>query len=211
MPDAAEISSNEKPSASLSTRTRAWASGSPASPSRRSARSSDSSASRSGVRPGATRESSSSGSWRRARARCDVAARVERQPVEPRRERRLAAELADLHAELRERVLRRVARILGVPEDMRGETRDTRLVARAQRLEGEWVSVLGAFHENGIAQSVVRELRLGPQCGTDSTPRAQSGLHPASLLGGGGSSAPVRAGGTPSCCRRGHARRPRST
>ena len=41
-------------------------SGSSARPSRRSARSSESSASRSGVRPGATRASSSSGSWRRA-------------------------------------------------------------------------------------------------------------------------------------------------
>ena len=66
MPEAAEISSNEKPSASLSTSTRAWAAGSSARPSRRSARSSESSASWSGVRPGATRTSSSSGSWRRA-------------------------------------------------------------------------------------------------------------------------------------------------
>jgi hypothetical protein len=60
------------------------------------------------------------------------------------------------------------------------------LMAGAQRLEGERVSVFGALDEDGIAQSVVRELWLGPQRGTDSTARAQRGLHPASLLAGGG-------------------------
>jgi hypothetical protein len=54
-------------------------------------------------------------------------------------------------------------------------------VACAQRLEGEWISVFGALYEDGIAQSVVRELCLGPQRGTDSTARAQRGLHLASL------------------------------
>ena len=121
----------------------------------------------------------------RPTARCDVPAGVEGEPVEPGRERCLAAELVELDAELGEGVLGRVARILRVRQDMCGEPCDARLVTRAERLESEWISVFGAFHEDGIAQSVVRQLRLGPQRGTDSTARAQRGLHPASLLAEG--------------------------
>ena len=99
----------------------------------------------------------------------DVAAGVERQAVEPGRERGLATELVELHAELREGVLGGVARILGVGQHVRCEPGDPWLVARAECLEGERVSVFGAFHEDGVAQSVVGELRLGPQRGTDST------------------------------------------
>lgn len=98
----------------------------------------------------------------------DITAGVERQAVKPRRERSLTPELADLQAELRKRVLGGVARILGVSEHMGSEAADARGVASAQRLEGVGVSVLGASHENGVTEPVVRKLGLGPQRGTDS-------------------------------------------
>jgi len=115
----------------------------------------------------------------------DVPAGVQRQPVEPGGERRFATELPDLDAEPRERILRCVVGVLGVSEHVGGETADTGRVAGAQRLEGECVSVFGASHENGIAESVVLGLGLGPQGGTDSAALAQGRLHPASLLAGG--------------------------
>ena len=104
----------------------------------------------------------------RAASLRDITAGVERQAMEPRRERGLAAELADLHAELRERVLRGVARVLGICEHVGGEATDAGRVAGTQRLEGVSVSVLGTSHENRVAEAVVRKLGLGPQRGTDS-------------------------------------------
>jgi hypothetical protein len=98
----------------------------------------------------------------------DVTTSVERQAVEPRRERSLTPELADLHAELRKRVLRGVTRVLGVSKHMGGEAADAGSVASTQHLEGAGVSVLGASHEDGVAEAVVRKLGLGPQRGTDS-------------------------------------------
>jgi hypothetical protein len=49
-----------------------------------------------------------------------------------------------------------------------GETAHPGSVSGAERLECERVSVLGASYENGITQSVVGELWLGPQRGADS-------------------------------------------
>jgi len=115
----------------------------------------------------------------------DVPAGVQRQPVEPGGERRFAAELPDLDAEPRERILRCVVGVLGVSENVGGKTTDTGSVAGAQRLEGAGVSVFGTSHENRVAESVVPGLGLGPQGGTDSAALAQGRLHPASLLAGG--------------------------
>src|SRR6185295_4454674 len=71
-----------------------------------------------------------------------VAARVDHEPVQPRCELRLAAELPDSGADLRERVLRSVARLLRITEDPPGQLLDGRLVAHAQRLKGLSVAVL---------------------------------------------------------------------
>ena len=60
-----------------------------------------------------------------------VAARVDDEPVQPGRELRLAAELLEADADLRERFLRRVARVLGVPQEMPREPLDPRGVARS--------------------------------------------------------------------------------
>ena len=114
----------------------------------------------SGVRPGATRDVLVERLVAaRAAALRDVAARVEREPVEPRRERGLAAELADLDAELGERVLGGVARVLRVGEDVRGEPRDARLHGGRRAPRGRSGSPsLARRTRIGIAQSVVGEL-----------------------------------------------------
>ena len=65
----------------------------------------------------------------------EVLAGVDDEPVQPGRERRLAAELADADDELRERVLRRVARVLGVAQQVQRELLDPRRVPLAERRE----------------------------------------------------------------------------
>ena len=130
----------------------------------------------------------------RAAPRGNVAARVEREPVQPRRERGLAAELADLHAQLGERVLGCISRVLGIREHVGGEPR--RRAARGARTAPRVRACLRPWRvvtRIGIAQSVVGELGLGPQRGTDSTARAQRGLHRASLLAGPGRAPRLRA------------------
>lgn len=113
---------------------------------------------------------------------CHIPASVDRQSVEPRRERRLASELSDLGAELREGILSRVASIFGVGKDVVGEPLDTWRVALAQRGESARVCIFGTTDEDRIAQSLVGELWLGPQHGTNSAARPLGGLHIASLL-----------------------------
>jgi hypothetical protein len=114
-------------------------------------------------------------------ARGDVLARIHDEPVQPRRELRLAPELADPDAELREGLLRGVASVLAVPQQVEGKPLHARRVPLAQDLEGPPVTVFRPSHENGIAQPAVVEGRLGPQRLLDSTGRAGRGLHRSSL------------------------------
>ena len=109
-----------------------------------------------------TPSSSGSGSWTRERLPVGhVAARIDDEPVQPRRELRLAAELAEPDAELRERLLRGVARVLGVAQQMAREPLDARRVASAQRLERGGVAVLRAGDEDRVAEArVVEAARL---------------------------------------------------
>ena len=88
--------------------------------------------------------------------------------MQPRRERRLTAKLADLHAELRKRVLGGIACVLGVSKHMGGQLADAGGVSCAQRLEGVRVSVVGASHEDRVTEPVVRKLGFRPQRGADS-------------------------------------------
>ena len=112
----------------------------------------------------------------------DITARIERQPMEPGRERGLATKLGELHTEFGESVLGGVACVLGVSEHMRGQTADAWGVAGAECSEGLGVTVLGALDENWITELGIWELTLGRQRGANSAAWAQGRLHRTSLL-----------------------------
>src|SRR4029453_918376 len=107
------------------------------------------------------------------RARDGVAAG----PMEPRRELRLAAELADPHAELGECFLRGVASVLGIGEQVPGEPLHLGGVALTERLERPLVTVLRSLDQDRIAQLLVDERPLRPRCLRNLTALAQGGLH----------------------------------
>jgi biotin-[acetyl-CoA-carboxylase] ligase BirA-like protein len=119
---------------------------------------------------------------RLAALRC-VEAGVHNEPVEPRRELRTPAELLQPHAYLRERLLGRIVRILGVTEDPPREPLDSGAVASEQSVERTCVSVLRPLHEHRVAQPVVRE-RVGlPQLERDRAAAAHgASLDPVSDL-----------------------------
>ena len=79
-----------------------------------------------------------------------VSTGVDRQPVQPGRELRLASELPDLDAELRQCFLRRVARVLGIAKQMARELLHARGVPLAERLESPRVAVFRSFHQDRI-------------------------------------------------------------
>ena len=89
--------------------------------------------------------------------------------MEPGRELRLAAELADPDDELRERVLRRVARVLGVAQQVQREPLDPRGVPLAERRERLLVAGLGARHENRVGEPLVDERNVGAGIAADWT------------------------------------------
>src|SRR6185312_2168685 len=76
-----------------------------------------------------------------------VSTGVDRQPVQPGRELRLAAELLDLDAELRQRLLCRVACILRVAKQVARELLHARRVPLAEHLESSRVTVFRSFHQ----------------------------------------------------------------
>ena len=79
-----------------------------------------------------------------------VSTGVDRQPVQPGRELRLAPELLDLDAELRQRLLRRIACILGIAKQMARELLHARRVPLAERLESPRIAVFRSFHQDRI-------------------------------------------------------------
>jgi len=85
--------------------------------------------------------------------------------VEPGRKLRLAAKLLQARADLDERLLRRVPRLLEVAHELRGKTVDARRIALDQRVEGAPVAVRGLVHELRIRELRVedepRDRRLG--------------------------------------------------
>src|SRR5579872_3041325 len=87
-----------------------------------------------------------------------VTARVDDETVEPRGELRVAAELRQAQADLRERFLRGVARILRVPEQMTCQPLDARGVPCEQRLERQAVAVLRPGDEDRVAELLVDEV-----------------------------------------------------
>src|SRR5262245_43004690 len=86
-----------------------------------------------------------------------VAAHVDRQPVQPRGELRLAAKLADAGAQLGERLLRRIAGVLRIAEEVERKLLDARRVPLAERLERLRITVFCAFDQDRIAQPGVDE------------------------------------------------------
>ena len=128
------------------------------------------------------RRSSKSGSHRpRPLSGGHVAAGVHGQAVEPRPELRVAAELADAHAELRKRLLGRVACVLRIVQQMTGEPLHTWGMPLAQCGERRTVAVLRSGHQDRIAQPLVRERPGGPQLDTLTAAPARR-LHAGSLL-----------------------------
>src|SRR3954454_8066713 len=89
-----------------------------------------------------------------------VAARVDHEPVQPRRKLRLAAELLETDAELRQRLLRGVARVLGIAQQTPPQPLDSRRVPDTKRFECLVVTGLRASHENRVAEARVVETAL---------------------------------------------------
>src|SRR5204863_2212643 len=89
----------------------------------------------------------------------DISARVDDEPVQPGRELRLAAKLLEPHAQLRKRVLRRVAGILGIAQEMPRQALDPRRMAGAARVESARVPVLRALDEDRVREALVDERR----------------------------------------------------
>lgn len=92
-----------------------------------------------------------------------IATCVHDETVKPRGELRVAAELLQPDAELRERLLRCVARVFGVAKEMPSKPFDLRRMPFAQRGERELVAVLRPRHEDRIAQLLVVEGSVLPE------------------------------------------------
>ena len=101
-----------------------------------------------------------------AAARVRVAIGVERNAVQPRRELRVAAELAEARTRLGERILRRVARVVGIAQHVQRQALDPRCVAFEQDLERALVAVLCTRDENRVAQLLVGEAAVDLHAGT---------------------------------------------
>jgi biotin-[acetyl-CoA-carboxylase] ligase BirA-like protein len=93
----------------------------------------------------------------RLAALSSVEARVDDEPVQPRRELRTAAKLLQAHADLCERLLRGVARIVGIAQDLAREPLHFRRVAGEQRLERLPVAILRTLHKDRVAQLLVEQ------------------------------------------------------
>ena len=107
----------------------------------------------------------------------DVAARVHDQPVQPCREQRIAAKLLDANADLGERLLGGVTRILAVCEQVCREALDRGRMPLAENGEGTPVTVFGSLDEDGITETLVDERPRGPRVLPDLTALATGRLH----------------------------------
>lgn len=99
-------------------------------------------------------------------SRVRVTARVERDPVQPRRELRVAAELAEPPAHLRERLLRGIAGVVRIAQHVQREPLDLRRMPLEQHLERTRIAVLRTRDENRVAQLVVGEAAVDLHPGT---------------------------------------------
>ncbi len=163
---------------SFRTTTCAWVAGMSASESQSSRRSSETRAAWTGSPSGPARRSSASCSVAAGRPPLGrVAARVHDEPVQPGRELGLAAELLEPDAHLREGLLRGVAGVFRVAEQVPGEPLDLRRMPFAQRFQREPVAVLRSCHQDGIAELLVDEAAVLPQRLPDRTAVGAERLH----------------------------------
>jgi BirA family biotin operon repressor/biotin-[acetyl-CoA-carboxylase] ligase len=89
-----------------------------------------------------------------------IAAGVHDEPVQPRGELRLAAELAQTRADLHQRLLGRIASLLEVAEKLRGEPVHPRRIALDEHIQGAVVAARGLAHELAVAQALVEPARV---------------------------------------------------
>ena len=89
--------------------------------------------------------------------------------MQPGGELRLPFELPDSLHELHEGLLRRIARVLGVAQDVQRDPLHPRGVALAERRQGQLVSVFCTPHQNRVREPLVDEWPVGPQVTHDST------------------------------------------
>ena len=106
-----------------------------------------------------------------------VVTRVDHEPVEPGRELRIAAELAQPQAELGQRLLSCVASVLGIGEHLRRETRDARSVPLTERRQRRRIAVFCSLDQDRVTQPLVDERPLGPRVLPNLTALAQRRLH----------------------------------
>jgi hypothetical protein len=107
----------------------------------------------------------------------DVAAGIDDEAVQPRRELRFTAELLDPYAELRERLLRGVLRVLRIRKKMSRKPLHARGVPSADRFECALVTVFRSRDQNRIAEPLVRERGFRRKLTPDSTAATAAGLH----------------------------------
>ncbi len=92
-----------------------------------------------------------------------VEARVHDDAVEPSRELRAAVELLQAYTHLRKSLLSRIARVLGVAQELPREALHLRCVALEQRLERLRIADPGPGHEDRVAQLLVDEAAVLPK------------------------------------------------
>jgi biotin-[acetyl-CoA-carboxylase] ligase BirA-like protein len=107
----------------------------------------------------------------------DVMAGVDHEPVEPGRELRVAAKLAQPQTELGERLLGGVASVLGICEHLCGKPLDARSMPLAQSRQRGRVAVFCSPDQDRVTQPLVDERPLGPRILTNLTALAQRRLH----------------------------------
>ena len=118
----------------------------------------------------------------------DVAARVDRQPVQPGRERRLAAELAAASTHSFASASCAASRASsGSRSRCRASSLHPRRVPLAERVERARVAVLCSLHQDRIAEPLVVERRVGPQVLPDWTRPAQRAVASRRVYWHGGS------------------------
>ncbi len=86
-----------------------------------------------------------------------VEARIDDKSVQPRRELRAAAKLLQAHTDLGERLLGRVARVVGIAQELAREPLHLRRMPGQQRLERLAVAVLRPLDEDRVAELLVGE------------------------------------------------------
>src|SRR2546429_3887706 len=112
----------------------------------------------------------------------DIAARVDRQPVQPGRELRLAAKLLDLDAELRQGFLRRVPRIFRIAKQMARELLHPRCVPFAESLESSRVTAFRSCHKDRIPHPPKARKTFRTASPRGLTPAATWQLHLCALV-----------------------------